>query len=681
MAAQNATTPKPIAKDNPLTDQVNVFLGSSGDHGQLSPAASYPFSMLSIGPQTYPATHTGYEHLAKEFLGFTHNRMEGVGCLGSGGNLLIKPFLGEDPETSRLLKAAEAAGPGFYQVSFKNQISAGLVVYKNAGRHRYQFPAGKKGIYLDLSHAFAGRFVAEEHTLTENTLSGWVASQTTCNAGTYRLYYALQINQPVKWTSRNAHQLIATLAPNQREVQVEIAFSSVDVAHAKAALGKDSFEEMKQKSSRDWNQHLGRIQVKGDPEREKLFYSLLYRALQSPYVVSEEDGVYRAIDGSLQKTDRTVYNGWAIWDNYKTQLPLLSFAYPERYSDIASSIANLYPYGKKDFATAQEPSNTVRTEHAIVVLLDAHRKGYAIDLPRIIDSLQQEVDRLDYATPDKALESSYDAWALSQLYAALTRKELSRKYKQKALEYKTYWEKDFKDLSRPDVNKMSARGMYQGTIWQYRWAVPFDVKGLIALTGGEQAFESQLDEFFEMDYHNRANEPDLQVPLLYNATSSPWKAQKLQHQLAVDTVVQHYFNDNSRGIGSFVGVIYKNKPEAYLRTMDDDAGAMSSWFVLTALGIQPASVGWPVYYLNVPLFESAEIAWPNGKTFTMQVDNYGDDHMYIQEVKLNGKRIDWNWLTHEEIMQGGKLEIKASDKPNKKWGVKNRWVPDINMAD
>ena len=681
LAAQAPHLAASPEQGTPLSNLVNVFLGSSGDHGQLSPAASYPFSMMSIGPQTYPSTHTGYEHRAKKFLGFTHNRFEGVGCQGSGGNLLVKPFLGDDPEASPLLKATETAGPGFYQVSFQNKISAAFTVYQNAGMHRYHFPAGKKGLYIDLSHAFVGRFVAEEHTITGNLLSGWVASQTTCSAGTYRLYYAIQFSQPVKWTTLGRHQLVASLPANQRDVQLQVAFSSVDVAHAKAALTKDSFEEMKQKSSGDWNQLLGRIQVKGDPEREKLFYSLLYRALQSPYVVSEKDGSYRAIDGSLQKAEQTVYNGWAIWDNYKTQLPLLSFAYPEKFSDIAFSIANLYPYGKKDFATAHEPSNTVRTEHAIVVLLDAYRKGYQINFEPIIDSLKQEVDRLEYTSPDKALESSYDAWALSQIYTVLHNQELSAQYRQKALEYKTYWEKEFKDLGRKDVNKMSARGMYQGTIWQYRWAVPFDVKGLIAAAGGEEAFRHQLDTFFGEDYHNRANEPDLHVPLLYNATSEPWKAQALQHQLAIDTVVQHYFNDNSRGIGSYIGVIYKNQQEAYLRTMDDDAGAMSSWFVLTALGIQPAAVGWPVYYLNVPLFETATLAWPNGKRFAVRVENYGKDRMYITEVKLNGKKIDRNWLTHEEIVNGGELVIKASEKPNKRQGVENRWVSDINRVD
>ena len=679
LPAQQIISTAPGADDPSIANQVNVFLGSSGDHGQLSPAASYPFSFMSIGPQTYPSTHTGYEHLATKFLGFTHNRFEGVGCQGSGGNILVKPFLGDDPVASTLLKAEEAAAPGFYHVGFKNKIKADFTVYQKTGMHRYQFPAGRKGIYIDLGHAFNGGFIAEEHTVSENTVSGWIESKTTCSAGAYRLYYCFKFEQPIKWSALDKHKLIASLQPDQQEVQLAIAFSSVDVAHAKAALQSGSFEEYKQKSNNDWGQLLGRIQVKGNPEREKLFYSLLYRTMQSPYVVSEKDGKYRAIDGSLQTAKNTIYNGWAIWDNYKTQLPLLSVAYPEKFKDIATSIANLYPHGKKDFSTAHEPSNTVRTEHAIVVLLDAYRKGYKIDFLPILDSLVKEVDRLDYSHPDKALESSYDAWALSQLLEELKRKQLSDQYQKKALDYKRYWEKDFKDLNRNDVNRMGARGMYQGTIWQYRWSVPFDVKGLMELTGGETAFINQLDEFFDQDYHNRANEPDLQAPLLYNATSQPWKSQALVHQLAVDTVVQHYFNDNSRGIGSAIGVVYKNQPEAYIRTMDDDAGAMSSWFVLTALGIQPACVGLPVYYLNVPLFQSVQVNWPNGKAFSIQVENYDDNNYYIKQIALNGKKLERNWLTHQEIMAGGKLIITASDKPDKNWGIKNKWVSAMQM--
>lgn len=657
--------------------QVNVFLGSSADHGQMTPAASYPFSTMSIAPQTYPKLHAGYEYAAKKFLGFTHNRFEGVGCQGSGGAILVKPFLGKNPQQSTLIKASESATPGFYTVAFTNQLTAAFAVYGNYGIHQYHFPKGQKGLYINLSHALSNGFVAEQHTVEGTAVSGWIEGGTTCGVGVYRLYYYLQCSQPVQWDSIGNHQLVATLPPTSTTTELRIAFSSVSTAYAKAAIGKESFEAVKKNSHNDWNTLLSRIKVSGDPQRSALFYSLLYRTLQSPYVISEKDGTYRAIDGSIQHAKNAVYNGWAIWDNYRTQLPLLSLAYPDKFDPIAKSIANLYKYGKQDYATMHEPSNTVRTEHAIVVLLDAYRKGIDIGLAGIADSLVSEAEKLDYTHPDKALESCYDAWALSELLAALHKDDLSKKYHDIAATYKAYWSKDFKDMTRPDVDRMQARGLYQGTIWQYRWAVPFDVKGLIQLAGGDSIYTAQLDHFFDNDLYNHANEPDLQAPLLYNTTSQPWKSQALIHQLAVDTVVQYYFNDNSRGIDPFIDRIYKNEPKAYIRTMDDDAGAMSAWFVLASCGIFPACVGTPVYYLSVPLFPSVEIKWNNGKTFTIHVAGFSQTNRYIKDVTLNGKKLNRNWLTHEEIMQGGQITITASATPQKEQGIKNTWITSM----
>ena len=62
------------------SENVNVFFGSAGDHGQLSPSASYPFSMISVGSQTSPYEHMGYDYYSDTITGFTHNRIEGVGC-------------------------------------------------------------------------------------------------------------------------------------------------------------------------------------------------------------------------------------------------------------------------------------------------------------------------------------------------------------------------------------------------------------------------------------------------------------------------------------------------------------------------------------------------------------------------------------------------------------------------
>lgn len=657
---------------------VNVFLGSSGDHGQLSPAASYPFSTLSIGPQTYPNLHMGYEHKAKVFLGFTHNRVEGVGCMGSGGNLLIKPFVGGDPANCQLLKAGEKAGPGYYTVNFDNGIGAAFTVYERSGVEQYTFPAGRKGWWIDLSHTLANRFVNEEHQIKGNRITGWIDSKTTCNVGVYRVYYCLDINAgALNITDQGEHHLLLIPSDTTRSATIRVDFSSVDEAHAVAALPAGTLNEVQHKSTQGWNELLQRIQVKGPADRIKLFYSLLYRTVQSPYIVSEKDGAYRAVDGSLQHTKDTVYNGWAIWDNYRTQLPLLSILFPERYGQMAASIAGLYKHGKKDYATQHEPSNTVRTEHAIVVLLDAVRKGYPVDVRAIKDSLLAEAARLDFAHPDKALESSYDVWALSELMNMAGDKTLSDSFKRKALEYKTYWNRDFKDLTKNDVDRVSARGMYQGTVWQYRWLVPFDVKGLIELTGGMEAYVLQLDQFFDNDLYCHANEPDIQAPFMYNMTPQPWKSQALAHKYAVDTVVQYYFNDNSRGIDPFVDVIYRNSADTYVRTMDDDAGAMSAWYVFTACGLSPACVGWPVYYLNAPLLPEISFKWGNGKSFVIRTENFTTRNRYISRALLNGKPLNRNWLTHEEIMKGGVLTITASDKPVPSFGTTNQWITSL----
>jgi putative alpha-1,2-mannosidase len=661
-------------------DLVNVFLGSSGDHGQLSPAASYPFGMMSIGPQTYPNTHMGYEHNAKFFLGFTHNRMEGVGCMGSGGNLLVKPFLGVSAESCELVKAKETASPGYYSVSFANQLKAEFTVCGNQGVHRYTFPAGEKGLSINLAHTLANRFVNEEHTVKGNVVSGWIESNTTCNVGIYRVYYYLFADKPLQWKEGEGHTLTGALTSADREVGISVGFSAVSTDYAREAASGKTFVQCRQAGKQEWNRVLGRIQVKGDAERARLFYSLFYRTVQSPYNITEADGTYRGNDGSLQHTTDTAYNGWAIWDNYRTQLPLLSIAFPEKYKGIATSIANLYRYGKMDYATKHEPSNSVRTEHAIVVLLDAYRKGYPIAFDQICDSLLKEAGSLDYSHPDKALESSYDAWAMSQILALLNKTSLSEQFKQKALQYREYWNKEFKDLTRPDVDKMQARGMYQGTIWQYRWFVPFDVKGLINLIGGDEAYRKELDRFFNNDYYNHANEPDIQVPYMYNASSEPWKSQALVHKYAVDTVVQYYFNDNSRGIDPFVNRIYRNVPDTYIRTMDDDAGAMSAWFVFAAAGLSPACVGWPVYYLNTPLFKSVALQWPGRKSFNIVTVNYAPGNKYIKEVRLNGNKLNRTWITHEEIMTGGTLEIIAAAQPEKENSSRVQWISDINTT-
>jgi putative alpha-1,2-mannosidase len=655
------------------TELTNVFLGSSGDHGQLSPAASSPFHQMSIAPQTYPTLHMGYEHLAKEILGFTHNRFEGVGCKGSGGLILVKPFLGLQDDGKPLIKEQEKAGPGYYDIALKSRIKAQFAVHENFGIHQYTFPAGEKGLTLDLAHAFNGAFVSNTYTLTKDgVLKGTIRSRTTCGVGIYSVQYAIAVANNNQW--KGADNLLTVQLDNQtQKVTLRIAFSAVSTDYAEATLKANStktYAQVKAASDHRWETYLSGITVKGDPNREKLFYSLLYRTLQSPYQINESDGHYRGTDGQIHQSKGNRYHGWAIWDNYKTQLPLLELLYPQQYQNIVSSVSDLYRYGKFDFAGPNEPANSVRTEHAAVVLLDASKKGYDIHLSAIRDSLVRDTMRFDFSKPDKYLEAAYDMWAMADLLPADRKHYLDR-----ASSYAGVWSKEFKDLTRPDVDRMSARNMYQGTIRQYRWNVPFDMQGLVTLAGGKEAFTAQLDDFFDHHYFNRANEPDIQSPTSYYASSKPSRYQSLVRELALDTVIQYYFNDNSRGIDPFIDRIYKNQPKAFVRTMDDDAGAMSGWFVLTALGLHQPLIGQPIYYVSVPLFP--EIVVQRGEQkLKIKVINYNDKNKYVKRILLNGKDIDRLWLHHDELRKGGLLEIEASAEPST-YGTANIWVSDL----
>ncbi|PKD20384.1 alpha-mannosidase [Salegentibacter salinarum] len=657
-----------------FTEKVNVFLGTSGDYGQMSPAASYPFSMMSISPQTIPHNHTGYEYYAKKYIGFTHTRIEGVGCTGSGGNILIRPFSGND-YSKNLIKKSQTASPGNYSVFFENGIKAKINSGLNYGVNSFTFPKNKNGVYIDLGFALAGRFKAEEHQIKNGLIKGWIDTETTCSRGVYRLYFAIKLPSDYDLKKLTEHKYI--LSGDSDEIQIPVAFSSVNSEYAAEKIKNNQSLNLKETTEKKWNELLGRIQVEGENDREKLFYSLLYRGLQAPFQISENDGKFRATNGSIQTSKNTTYNGWAIWDNYREQLPMLSLMYPDKYADIVKSIANLYRFGKQEWATMHEPSPTVRTEHALVVLLDAVRKGYDLNLKSIKKSLMEEANNLKYDSPDKALETSYDKWAMAGLLHQINEKELSYKYLKESQKYKEFWKKDFKDLSRNDVDQMHARGLYQGTIWQYRWFVPFDLNGLKKLVGGEDKFLDQLDQFFEDYNYNHANQPDLQVPGIYNATKKPWKSQKLFRKILLDTMVQTYFNNNSKGIDSYIGKIYKNQPRAYLRTMDDDAGTMSSWFVMRSLGLSAANVGSPIYYLTAPIFREYTITYKNNKEFKVKVNNYNKDWFYIKSAKLNGKTLNRNWLTHQEIVNGGYLEIELSKEPNKKWGLQDQFATDL----
>jgi putative alpha-1,2-mannosidase len=52
----------------------------------------------------------------------------------------------------------------------------------------------------------------------------------------------------------------------------------------------------------------------------------------------------------------------------------------------------------------------------------------------------------------------------------------------------------------------------------------------------------------------------------------------------------------------------------------------------------------------------------NGKTFTIQAENQGDNNVYVKKVTLNGQPLTGHTLTHQAILQGGTLVFYMSAK-------------------
>jgi putative alpha-1,2-mannosidase len=196
-------------------------------------------------------------------------------------------------------------------------------------------------------------------------------------------------------------------------------------------------------------------------------------------------------------------------------------------------------------------------------------------------------------------------------------------------------------------------GYCEGTEWTYSWYVPHDVQGLINLMGGGQRFCAKLRACFKDGHYVHDNEPPLHYAYLFNYAGQAWQTQQWSR--------------------SIMNTSYRATPGGI--PGNDDLGALSSWYVLSAMGVYPVTPGTPVYQIGSPLFDEALLHGPGGKTFSIRAKNNSAANIYIQSATLDGKPLDRSWITHEEIVSGKTLELQMGPKPNKAWPGKSQQLP------
>ena len=640
------------------TKYVNLFIGTSGDNGQVAPGAAAPFGMVCVCPDNDPRSHAGYDYAVTKVSGISVNRLSGVGCSGGGGNLRIRPVA--PSQELHIKKSREKATPGYYSTAFTNGIKTELTATNAMAVERYKFPRSlSAALWIDFASTFEDVATYHYKRISETCIEGYVQAKNVCGHGCYKLYFSLNTSHPFQLEEQKETTACLTFGKKVRSVEVRIGLSALSSELASwecARWEKMDFEDVKSRTADQWEKQLSAIDVKGGKKDDRvIFYTSLYRTYLSPADVSSPDGAYLGTDGKVYiSEDFRYYSNWSLWDTFRTKFPLLVLTEPAKMRDMATSLIHLYATGKKDWSTGFESTPTVRTEHAVILLLDAYRKGITnLDFRKGYAGMKQEMERLPMRSPDQKMESAYDLWAMAKIAEIIGEKADSEQYRQRSVSlFEETWKKEFMNVT-PAFEVMKNNGLYQGTRWQYRWAAPQYIDKMIEWVG-QDSLRLQLTYFFDHHLYNQGNEPDIHVPYLFNRLGAPEKTQQIVRSLMTEPMI-HKYGGNSEFKTPYLGKAFKNAPEGYSPEMDEDDGTMSAWYVFGAMGFYPLLVGDEYYDLTSPLFDRVLLRLTNGNVLTIQTEGRKKKDAPIKSIHFNGKKIADYRISHNELIKGGEL--------------------------
>lgn len=695
---------------------VNPFIGTGG-HGHTYPGATAPFGMMQLSPDTrFDGWDgcSGYHYSDSIIYGFSHTHLSGTG-VSDYGDLLVVPMNGKpkvDPGYltkkgygSKFSHKQEDASPGFYSVKlWEEDISVRLTVTERAGMHEYTFnnKSGKKFILLDLDHR--DKLLDQSfEIIDENTISGKRISKSWANE--QHFYFHMETNVPFqkarKISNKGRNKLLLIFPKSTKQIILRVGMSAVDVTGAKNNLYTEikhwAFDATHKIVRAKWSKELDKISFKTkDGEVMTNFYSALYHSFIAPNVFSDVDGRYRGMDGDIHELERStdrMYTVFSLWDTYRATHPLYTITQVKKTNQFIQTFLNQYDQSGDlpVWELAGNETECMIGYHSASVISDAYSKGIRdydaykalnamITTSQLNEHGKDEFQKNGYINSSnepesvsKTLEYAYDEFCINQMINHLS-KSKEQKVSSSNSELNQY---NFINVFDPSVKFMRARknGLWtspfdpsevnfnytEANSWQYSLYAPHSVGILQDLIGGKKKFENWLDLLFTTNsklegrhqvditgligQYAHGNEPSHHMAYLYNYTDSPEKTQEYTDQI---------FRE-----------MYSNKPDGL--SGNEDCGQMSSWYVLSAMGIYQIAPGNPYYDFGRPLMDEVTIYLENKKKFKIIARNNSEKAMYIQSITLNGVNIDRKYISHEEIMAGGVLEFRMGPKINKEY--------------
>lgn len=613
-------------------------------------------------------------------------------------------------------------------------VRAELTATARTGVHRYTFPKDADGhVVVDLAHGiynYDGKVLWSTLRVESDTLitgyritNGWARTNYT--------YFAISFSQPVTdygyedrapvpyngfWRRFDVNSNFPEIAGRkvaayfhfdtrrERELVVKVALSAVStegaVANLRAEAADRSFDEIAAAARKAWNDNMGRFEIEGTEDQRTMFYTSLYHTMINPSVYMDVDGSYRGVDHNIHHAEGfTNYTVFSLWDTYRAEHPFLNLFFPQRNADmVRSMIAHCDQSAHHMLPVWSHMGNEnwcMSGYHAVSVLADAVAAGNFTHVRTALDAMVStstvpyyegvaEYMELGYVPLDRSataasttLEYSYDDWTIYRTALAAGDNATAERYRRRALNYRNIFDRET-GFARPryadgsfkadfDPLQTYGEGFIEGNSWNFSFHAPHDVCGLVALMGGDRAFTARLDSLFSMHLperyyeHNEditadcllggyvhGNEPSHHVPYLYAWTSQPWKTQYWMRE-----ILDRMYRNDIDGLSG-----------------NDDCGQMSAWYIFSVMGFYPVCPGSGEYVLGAPYLPLVKVALPNGRTLEIRAEGVDDRHRYVREMRVNGERWTKNYVTVDDIMQGGVWEFRMSSTPDRRRGTK-----------
>lgn len=699
---------------------VDPLIGT-GAHGHTHPAATAPFGMMQLGPDTRHMGWdgcSGYHYTDSVIYGFSHTHLSGTG-VEDLNDLLVVPQQGKakiDPGyqigggyQAGFSHQNEKAEPGYYEVKLNSGITAQLAVTERAGIHTYTFDNRSKTKYilLDLDHR--DKLLDYEMNIVSKTaVSGSRISRAW--AQKQHFYFYLESEQEFSKakiiTQKGRHKLLLTYPKNTEKITLRVGISAVDTEGAR----KNLFQEITgwdvstvRNLTRDrWNQELNRLFFQSpDEEVMRNFYTAMYHAYICPTVFSDVDGRFRGNDGQLYSSSaHRQYSIFSLWDTYRSAHPLYTLTQQKRTEDFIASFLEIY----KNIKTLPvwelngNETNCMIGYHSVSVILDAYRKGITgfdtkLALQAMVETAKKdELGKNHFASQgfigsrdepesvSKTLEYAYDDWCISEFARELGNEAAAREFHIRSHNFINMFDPQSKFMRprtggvwlSPFVPSEVNFNYTEANSYQYSLAAPQHIDVLRFLLGGKDSLQGWLDRLFttssQLDGRHQADITGLigqyahgNEPSHHMAYLYNYTNQPYKTQERIDQILKEMYHPTPEGLSG-----------------NEDCGQMSAWYALSAIGLYPVCPGKPVYIFGRPIQEYAAFHFENGESFYIRTTNNSPESKYIQKIELNGQDYRKLFITHDELQQGGELVFHMGSEPNLQLAA---YVSDIPSED